>query len=148
MASRAMLTLVDGRCESRSKPRFRVLLAAKLLTTTDEQPVKVRNISATGALIEGEKLPSVDTDVIIRRGDFEVFGTVVRCERGQCGIEFDEPLADEDLWRQVNAVAARQPETGVQHWRPGLRHGPRLTAEEHEIARAWVYPSGRAAYCD
>ena len=56
MGSRAMVAIADGQPDERRSPRFSVLLVARLVTTWGERIVKLRNISATGAMIEGDRI--------------------------------------------------------------------------------------------
>lgn len=150
MASQAMLTLIssESHAEQRAEPRHRVLLSAKLVTTTSEHPVKIRNLSATGAMLEGEKLPAAGTDIIIRRGALEFFAAVAWAEDGRCGVQFDQPLSDDDLWMQVHPREQEQVQPQVPHWRPGVRRCVGPAPEEYEFAREWVTPRGRSAYLD
>lgn len=103
MASHAMLSLADGEPDLRRSPRYSVLIVARLITTSCERIVKLRNISATGAMIEGARIPPAGTDILLRRGDLELFATIVWAKDGQAGLEFDEPLTQAELWMQVNA---------------------------------------------
>lgn len=147
MASQAMLKLISGEDhDGRRSLRHRVFLSVKLITTTKEVPVKLRNLSATGALLEGDKLPAVGTDLILRRGSLEVFATVRWVDGGRAGVEFDEPLAEHKLWAQI-AAAPSPPEGSptIDHRRPGLRCRA-LSADERATAQAWAHPQGRSAY--
>jgi hypothetical protein len=63
-------------------------------------PVKIRNLSTTGALIEGARIPPQMTKVSLRRGGLNVIGTVVWCSNGRAGLEFESPIS-------------------VAHWLPG-----------------------------
>src|SRR5688500_4089051 len=103
MGSHAMLSLADGQPDQRQSPRYRVLLIARLVTTWSERIVKLRNLSATGAMIEGHRIPPVGTDLLLQRGSLEVFATIVWREGEQAGLEFDQPLTETELWMQVNA---------------------------------------------
>lgn len=103
MGSHAMLAFADGSPEQRRSPRYRVLLIARLVTTAYERIVKLRDLSATGAMIEGPRIPPLGTDILLQRGSLEVFGTIVWSKDMQAGIEFDEPLTETMLWMQVNA---------------------------------------------
>ena len=103
MGSPAMLADADGAPDQRRSPRYRVLLIARLVTTCSERIVKLRDISASGAMIEGPRVPPVGTDILLQRGSLEVFGKIVWVSKMQAGIEFDEPLTETMLWMQVNA---------------------------------------------
>lgn len=52
-------------------------------------PVRIRNLSACGALIEGASLPNVGDRVELRRGSGFVCGEVVWCSDGRAGLRFD-----------------------------------------------------------
>ena len=103
MGSRAMVAIADGQPEDRRSPRFSVLLVARLVTTWGERIVKLRNISATGAMIEGDRIPPAGTDILLRRGALELFATIMWTRDKQAGLEFEEPLTEAELWMEVNA---------------------------------------------
>ncbi|MGZ8999250.1 MAG: PilZ domain-containing protein [Allosphingosinicella sp.] len=103
MGSRAMVAIADGQPDDRRSPRFSVLLVARLVTTWGERIVKLRNISATGAMIEGDRIPPAGTDILLRRGALELFATIMWIRGKQAGLEFEAPLTEAELWMQVNA---------------------------------------------
>ena len=103
MGSQKMLAFTDGAPEQRRSPRYRVLLIARLVTSSYERIVKLRDISASGAMIEGPRIPPAGTDILLQRGSLEVFGRIVWVRKMQAGIEFDAPLTETMLWMQVNA---------------------------------------------
>jgi hypothetical protein len=103
MGSQKMLAFVDGAPEQRRSPRYRLLLIARLVTTSYERIVKLRDLSTTGAMIEGPRIPPPGTDILLQRGALEVFGTIVWARDMQAGVEFDDPLTETMLWMQVNA---------------------------------------------
>jgi hypothetical protein len=103
MGSRAMVAIAEGQPDDRRSPRFSVLLVARLVTTWGERIVKLRNISATGAMIEGDRIPPAGTDVLLRRGALELFATIVWIREKQAGLEFEAPLTEAELWMQVDA---------------------------------------------
>lgn len=76
-------------------------------------PVRVRNLSATGALIEGVMLPLAGAQVTLRRGECEATGRTMWVAPGRCGLEFDAPI------RVASWLPARNAprHTGVDHAR-------------------------------
>jgi hypothetical protein len=92
-----------GQPDLRRSPRFAVLLVAKLVTTWGERIVKLRNMSATGAMIEGDRIPPPGTDILLQRGSLELFATIMWTRGKEAGLEFEEPLSQTELWMQVNA---------------------------------------------
>ena len=145
MASRAMLRLLseEDASELRRNSRFRVMLSAKLVTTTDEHPVTLRDLSATGALAEGKRLPPSGKDVVVRRGALEAFARVVWNDGLRCGLEFDEQIPDRELLDHLNWQPERPKPTVPRLRRPSLR-SERLTPEEIELVREWAQPTGRS----
>lgn len=81
--------------EARRFARQPMLLAARLILVTGERAIHIRDLSVGGARIAGEDLPPVDTDVMLKRGEFESFGRIAWLSHGQAGIAFDELLDDE-----------------------------------------------------
>src|SRR5687767_10941575 len=103
MGAQSMATTAAGAPDARRGPRHRVLLVARLFTTSGERNVKLRDISAAGAMVEGDRLPPPGTDILLRRGSLELIATIVWTKDGRAGLEFDEPLTEAELWMQVNA---------------------------------------------
>lgn len=93
--------------ECRAGPRFRVLLNAELISTTDEQPVRVRDISTTGAMIDGQRPIAQAKDVILRRGSIEIFASVKWTSGNEGGLEFDEALTEADMMAFVREPVKR-----------------------------------------
>ena len=145
-----MLSLVDGEDQSdlRRFSRFRVMLSAKLVTTTDEHPVTLRDLSATGALAEGRKLPPSGKDVVLRRGSLEAFARIVWSDGTRCGLEFDDEIPDRELLTHLKTLPApAAPPAAEALRRPSLR-AARLSEEELALVREWANPTGRSAYRD
>ena len=79
---------VDRRAE-----RTHLLLGATLSFGRASTPVRVRNLSATGALVESDDVPPVGTQIVLRRGVLEARGSVAWAGSGKAGLTFGEPLA-------------------------------------------------------
>ena len=63
-----------------------------LATITADQvsgPVKIRNLSPSGALIEGAALPAAGESLVLRRGHNAIGGKVVWCQGGRAGLRFE-----------------------------------------------------------
>jgi hypothetical protein len=93
--------------EGRGRQRFRVLLNAELISTTDEQSVKVRDISQTGAMIEAQRPIAKAKDVILRRGEIEYFAEIAWVDGNQCGLVFDAALSEAEMMAFVQTAAKR-----------------------------------------
>ena len=142
MASRAMLSLVDGGPDRRQADRVRLLLTARLVTTSDEYAVMLRDISLTGAMVEGSHLPSTGVDVILQRGELEIFSTLVWVKDRRAGLEFETPLTVQDFVSKFarTAWAPHADEGLVMPHQTGV--GSR-TAADWKWAKAWAARAGQ-----
>jgi hypothetical protein len=73
--------------DPRSDPRSNVFLLATIGAGPTSNPVKVRNLSVHGALLEGADLPT-GTTAFLRRGSLRVAGVIAWRDRTHCGIRF------------------------------------------------------------
>lgn len=90
----------------RAEDRTSLFIMAQLHCGGASRPVKLRNISPTGALIEGEGIPAVGSHAELRRGAQSATGTVVWRDpglAGKAGIHFDRPT-DVELWLPTAAM--------------------------------------------
>jgi hypothetical protein len=92
----------------RAAARARLQANATLETTTGVASAVLRNLSCTGAMLEGRHLPKTNRTAILRSGDVEVMGVVVWAEEGRCGLHFFDPLSNEAVVRE-----ARKPPAAV-----------------------------------
>ena len=110
-----------------------MFLVATLYCGRASNPVRVRNLSATGALVEGAALPPAGTAVILRRGALEAPGTAVWSEGGKAGLAFDGQV-DVSAWLPVKEAKAQ---TQVDQIAFGLKHArPAAPAEAPAQAKA------------
>ena len=70
---------------------------AVLSTLAESKAVLVREISCTGARLEGDNLPAIDTEFILALGEMRAFAWVKWTQDHTCGVEFDLPFAERDL---------------------------------------------------
>ncbi len=73
-------------------PRRKVVFSGTIETLTGKIRVAVKNVSCTGALVEGEGLPPPGRDVVLHAEDLQLFASVVWQDGERCGLHFDEPL--------------------------------------------------------
>ena len=74
--------------DPRSDPRASVFLTAVLYAGSGQTPVRIRNLSAQGALLEGTNLPVEGTIVQIKRGSFSAAGDIAWSRDQHCGLRF------------------------------------------------------------
>lgn len=84
----------------RADPRTSIYLAAALYCDGCSSAVKIRNISATGALVEGAVIPAMGALVQLVRGGLIVHGLVAWAVEGRCGLKFSGCI-DVQQWRAV-----------------------------------------------
>jgi len=73
-------------------PRRKTAFNGTLETLSAKYPVAVRNISCTGAMVEGETVPPPGRDLILTAWNLEFFCSLVWSDGRRCGLCFDEPL--------------------------------------------------------
>lgn len=81
----------------RESDRSNVFLNATLDVSGVTSAVRVRNISVSGALLEGEQLPSHGIVVRLRRGQLEASGEIAWESGNYRGLQFTSPV-DVPTW--------------------------------------------------
>ncbi len=103
----------------RQWPRQLMILSARLCTVTRDYPVRIRDLSSGGARIEGAELPAIGTDVMLKRGEADVFGEIAWISGNQAGVEFEEELDSAALDAFTSAPELPAPQAGDTR-RPGF----------------------------
>ena len=121
--------------QNRRSRRSQVLLTAELVHAGACLPVKVRNLSSDGALVESDKLPLEGTSVEFRRNDLSASGRVVWVNGHHAGVAFDTKLNPEQVLRHIPEP---RPRVQPRPYRPGIL--PRkMTAEQRRLAESWIW---------
>jgi hypothetical protein len=124
----------SGNMQNRRSRRAPVLLAATLEVRGVPTAVKLRNLSAQGALIEGDKLPAEGAVTVFTRKELQLACEVMWVEGHYAGIRFARELEREEVLRYIPKPRERiMPEFK----RPGLACKP-LTAGERKMIEAWI----------
>jgi hypothetical protein len=121
--------------QNRKSRRSQVLLSATLEHGGGTQPVKLRNLSEEGALVESEKLPIEGTTVHFIRNDLNAAGRVVWVSGKYAGIAFSERLDPAEVLRHIPAP---RPKIQPRYWRPGITTR-QLNAEQRRLAESWMW---------
>lgn len=87
---------VVERTDSRCAPRTNVLLAATIDVDGRTEAVRIRDLSETGALLEGRNLPGQGKTFKLRRLHFETIATVAWRNDSRCGVKLEEPIVVRD----------------------------------------------------
>ena len=115
--------------------RSRVMLAATIVTSGFSVDVRIRNLSRSGALIEGDSMPPAGSTIEVLRNFQSVRAQVVWSKPNRCGVKFDEPVVIEE-WVGSTLRAPAQP-PGAPLRDPEERTGGPLPA--------WLVAEGSAA---
>jgi len=97
----------EGANERRSTGRASLYLAATLYCDDHSFPVKIRNISSTGALLESRTMLTAGVLVQLVRGSLIVHGLVAWAEDGRYGLKFSGSV-DVQQWRATPMNAEQQ----------------------------------------
>ena len=122
--------------QNRRQRRSNVLMTALLETSAQVFEVKLRNLSAEGALVEGETLPVEGADVRFRRNELLVSGKEVWVRGHRAGLSFTEKLTPVALLRHVPTP---RPRVIPDFRRPGLQTR-RLSTDEQTLPAHWATP--------
>jgi hypothetical protein len=94
--------------DGRAAPRSKLLLAAALRVTGGASlNVMIRDLSATGALVEAPRVPKFDSDVELVRGSLVATGSIAWAQEGRCGVRFHAPI-DLEAWLPNRVLSAGQ----------------------------------------
>jgi len=107
--------------QNRRSRRSNVLLSASIEFSGSALPVKLRNLSSEGALIDGDKLPVEGSEVLFRKAELSLAGRIAWVEGKRAGLAFAEPLAPELVLRHIPAP---RPRVQPDFRRPGLASKP------------------------
>jgi hypothetical protein len=121
--------------QNRRSRRANVLMSASLEVSGATLAVKLRNLSAEGALVEADQLPVEGSVVLFRKGDLSTPGHVAWTRGNQAGIAFDALLDPVQLMRHVPAPRAR---VAPAFRRPGVR-ATELSPQERTFAERFVF---------
>jgi hypothetical protein len=108
----------DKALDSRLASRTSIYLTATLVTQTGMLPVRIRNLSECGALVEGAHLPWPGAEVRLERRDKAALGHITWADNGRAGILFAAPTqvldwssATDERTRERRLFAVRPDQT-------------------------------------
>lgn len=112
--------------DPRAHIRSNVFLTAVILAAGVTRPVRIRNISATGALLDGTGLPPEGSTVHLRRGSLSVNGEVAWQDRGYSGVRFNSDVVVKDWVKRIEHSGQARVDELVAFVRsaPNARGGP------------------------
>lgn len=120
---------------NRRSRRSHVLMAASIEAAGVAVPVKLRNLSSEGALIEGDHLPRVDSEVLFHKNELRLAGHVAWIDGNRAGVAFDHKLDPETVMRHVPKP---RPQAKLDFRRPGIK-STGLSDGERKLAEDWIW---------
>ena len=115
--------------ESRSSPRSNVFLTAALAGEGASRPVRIRNLSVNGALLEGRDFPEEGKKAQLRRGSLCVQGEIAWQNGKYCGLRFDHTILVQEWVKRSGSEAQLRIDATIAQLRTG--------AESHWIERSF-----------
>lgn len=82
--------------ELRVESRSNIFVMATMYAGGGSTPVRVRNMSRTGALVEAPSLPAIGSPVRLSRGSLTVAGDIMWVSDGRAGLRFSNPVTVTD----------------------------------------------------
>jgi PilZ domain len=123
--------------KNRGSRRSPVLLTATVEIGGTPVPVKLRNLSEQGALIEGDRLPDEGSMTFFERKELRLKSRVVWVQGRYAGVAFARTLQSEEVLRHVPQPKPRAPQ---DFRRPGLSCRP-LSDYERKMLETWMTSS-------
>lgn len=114
-------------------PRKNVMLAATISAGTVSAPVRIRNLSEVGAMIDGPALPGAGVKLTLSRLALSIGATVVWSRNGRCGLSLGCPIIVDDWITGVasapNITVAAAGQARVDRLQAAIRSGAPMPAE-------------------
>jgi hypothetical protein len=120
--------------QNRRTRRSNVLMAATLESAAGTAKVTLRNLSAEGALVEGDRIPEQGSTLVFHKKDLAVAGKIAWVSDRRAGIAFDTQLAPETVLRHIPAPKHRM-EPSFK--RPGFTE--RLSDAERRWCESFIW---------
>lgn len=122
--------------ELRKSVRTSMFVSATLRTATHTHPVRVRNMSAKGALVEAPVLPPVGTTIELSRGALAAVGTIAWCETGRCGLALTG-MVDTQAWMSRGPSHQAEVDQRIADARAAIAAAPAATVSLIEPPRGY-----------
>jgi hypothetical protein len=112
--------------------RKNLLLGATIEAGALRAPVRLRNLSVSGAMLEGGTLPDPGVKLVLQRSDIRMGATVVWRLLGRCGVRFDDATVSVDEWvagARAPSFNGHQGQARVDAIQSAVRSGEALPVE-------------------
>ncbi len=120
--------------EARAQPRSSMFLAAVMRAGSEQAPVKVRNMSPNGAMVETPLMPVRGANVELMRGPLVARGTVIWSSTTRCGLRFSSEVSVKDWLAAPTAVHQQRVDEMVALVKAGANSQPASVAAYQDAA--------------
>jgi hypothetical protein len=126
--------------KSRESVRANFFLAAVLASSAGSAPVRLRNLSVQGALIDGPSLPEEGSQIELHRGRLAARGEIVWRDGHLCGVRFQRKINVREWIERLGHPGQQQVDRAIallQHveaLEPLTSESPEGANEEMELA--------------
>lgn len=110
-------------------PRKNVMLAATISAGTVSAPVRIRNLSEVGAMIDGPALPETGSTLMLSRMALSIAATVIWNTAGRCGLSLGSAIVVDDWIAGAAATPAKYGQFCVDQIQSAVRSGSALPSE-------------------
>ncbi len=117
--------------DPRGDLRSNVFLGATLRAGSKSHPIRIRNLSVNGALIDGSELPDEGANIVLQRGSLSAQGEIAWRRDSQAGVRFNEGVAVGEWVRPTGHAGQRRVDMVVAAVRENV-----ATATERETSGA------------
>ena len=117
-------------------PRKNLFLAASIECGSLQAAVRVRNLSETGAMLEGPQFPMIGQRLTMRRGELEMPGVVIWHIAARCGLRFDGIISIDDWVAGKTISGSIRDQRYVDNVQAAVRAGAALPVEAQVSAAA------------
>lgn len=94
--------------EHRLESRNNMFVTATIYAPEGSTPVRIRNMSRSGALVEAAGLPPTGTAIRLRRGSLEVIGNIMWVDAHKAGVRFTSSVRVADWLPQGKRGTGQQ----------------------------------------
>lgn len=125
------------------------MLAATIAAGPVSAPVRIRNLSEAGAMIDGPALPDAGSTLTLNRLELSVAGTVIWNRGGRCGLRLASTVAVDDWIAGVRSTAhpTSLGQMRIDKIQAAIRGGAVLPEHTTGAARASFQRNGGSAHC-
>jgi len=117
-------------------PRKNVMLAAAISGGAVAAPVRIRNLSEIGAMIDGPALPATGSALTLNRMALSVAATVIWKRDGRCGLRLTCPIVVDD-WiagANISGGSAGAGQFRIDQIQGAIRSGAEVPSETRTAA--------------